>query len=1090
MAVAHILVGCGGSGLQTLRSLAELIAEDPYWRKRAAQQAYFFAVDSNHADLKRFEREIKSMFPMDASRPYVHSFLLSQQIGSLEPLVRNVMVKPFENGSNDFGRKRLQQHWWHSPQGQPFTAANLRRPLTDGAGQCPPVSFFLAWYGARHLKHAIYTTVDTLIRRTGGLQNVEPINVLIVASLAGGTGRGTWNLIAYLLREELSRQTPGSPPMPTAVLYDYSVFPEVVRRHPSQRVPMQLNSLTGFSELSCWVKNRRDAVGGKGSFVEYRLPDMQNPQHEESDVVRARIAEYSNESAPADHLFLCFGENENHHLGESKQYFQMMGQAIFGRMVLSEFDAQAVNQNFDYLSMGSACYEVQGNRIRRYFEARVREYFVWRLNRSDQDAAQSLHDDLKKTTPFSAATFFQKMIEEIKEHERFQERFANIGTVAREEQNYEAVAQAIRNTLEPSDARMIVEESGKTVLATFQEDFIIALLKCINTAIHEQKSIGVAATFLSMVAASLKAQKRELDKLSREADDPFAFAKSRSTRRYLIKAPFEESEIDDILEAVNDAIETYYGEAIVEYLKRAYDSLADLVARRERDCENVLQALRQLKCEYEEDVCQVSEREGVTSSDEVRSDLFNSADEPERGVHAFDPRRFYRFTILPIYPRHTEDKDLAELTAGATDVLEHLSNLCAKKETTSSPERETLVRDMRTVIEANVSVPSDFVEDKFSVVNCLRSILKAWEKRIEREGDSDRRYSLLQRFQSFFGYEPQDDGRMVRTKPVNETLTFMAFNVAKLCRPYWLTRRQHGTNSNVSVFLRMDTGIHGDKAQYLSLFKELVNQFSAGAQSTHYSMTPSDEVNPFLILAIAESCTNDLNEISSLDYWKEAEIVDEIRAAESEDGPLIFDTSRGRNGGLGFIDPSYVRDRKLVEMRWRPWAEGMDTPERRSTEESVQALYYALFGNHEETSSEIRRRLSEIQWLVPLIEAAPRGRYVCSRGFLDFDNDRIEPDRTVLEGWSPNKSLHRTAGIHYVLESLQQNRAVRERLLREANSFWNGVLHHIGMPDGSPAFRETQERYHSWLRERHDKDKKEANREVWKQLIEYGESLR
>ena len=44
---AHIIVGCGGSGLRTLARLNELLVHDYHWRGRLDTEIYYVAVDTD-----------------------------------------------------------------------------------------------------------------------------------------------------------------------------------------------------------------------------------------------------------------------------------------------------------------------------------------------------------------------------------------------------------------------------------------------------------------------------------------------------------------------------------------------------------------------------------------------------------------------------------------------------------------------------------------------------------------------------------------------------------------------------------------------------------------------------------------------------------------------------------------------------------------------------------------------------------------------------------------------------------------------------------------------------------------------------------
>jgi hypothetical protein len=71
---------------------------------------------------------------------------------------------------------------------------------------------------------------------------------------------------------------------------------------------MKINSLTGLSELSCWVKNRKQSVNNGADPYVYRLPSLKSPENHSADCVSADLQSNSGEAGPVDFVYLCFGE--------------------------------------------------------------------------------------------------------------------------------------------------------------------------------------------------------------------------------------------------------------------------------------------------------------------------------------------------------------------------------------------------------------------------------------------------------------------------------------------------------------------------------------------------------------------------------------------------------------------------------------------------------------------------------------------------------------------------------------------------------------------------------------------------------------
>lgn len=201
----NILVGCGGSGLKTLAKVNHLLCQDFYWRSSLDEQIYYVAVDTDYRELKDFQETIKHDLSNVSRHPWILPIGLSEGLQSLQRIVEPQFVNRYHGKPGSKGQDRLLEHWWHEDRDKVFVAPKVV-PLTRGAGQCPPVSYFLTWRKLDEIARSLQDMITEIINRVGGKHNVAVWNVVIVAGLSGGTGRGSWELIAFKIREMLGRE--------------------------------------------------------------------------------------------------------------------------------------------------------------------------------------------------------------------------------------------------------------------------------------------------------------------------------------------------------------------------------------------------------------------------------------------------------------------------------------------------------------------------------------------------------------------------------------------------------------------------------------------------------------------------------------------------------------------------------------------------------------------------------------------------------------------------------------------------------------------------------------------------------------------
>ncbi|MEL6895236.1 MAG: tubulin-like doman-containing protein, partial [Planctomycetota bacterium] len=329
----QLLVGCGGTGIKTMKRVVELMSQDQKWRHKMSTHVYFIVIDTEQKDTQDFIRAVDQCLRGKARKPHIVSINLSQSARILQPDVHRYMRADETDPSRFAGRDRLLQHWWHRNETSPYTAPSIDN-ITEGAGQCSPVSYFLTWMRMRSIEDKLRKLYETIQNEVGGIGSWGILNTMIVAGLAGGTGRGSWELLGFKLRDVMARMN--HQVAPQVFLVDQSAFKDIQDRRSSQQLPMKMNALTGFSQLSAWIENRDHGRSRLEDAQSFRLPSMLSPENEESDAINLNLRTNVNDCAPVNNAFLVFRSNGQSTLGLASRYFEMIGAGIYSALSRSD----------------------------------------------------------------------------------------------------------------------------------------------------------------------------------------------------------------------------------------------------------------------------------------------------------------------------------------------------------------------------------------------------------------------------------------------------------------------------------------------------------------------------------------------------------------------------------------------------------------------------------------------------------------------------------------------------------------------------------------------------------------------------------
>lgn len=1108
----HILVGCGGSGIRTLRRLNELFSEDSSWRRWAPTDVYYIVVDTDTAEIQEFEEAVRNDFAGMPETPYVLSVPLARGESHLQPLVEQAMVFPFERGQNREGQQRLLEHWWNRGPDQPFFAPMVR-PLVRGAGQCPPVSYFLTWRKLRTIEDDFRRLVREIMRRKGGLGRFNDVNFLIVAGLAGGTGRGSWELIAFKLRQLFSQQYDRAP-TPRAFLFDATLFQDIYEQAPAQKTPMMVNSLTGLSQLACWTLNRQRGHQHRESAFVYRLPNLETPQDPETDVLNVTLELDVSNAAPVDHAYLIFRENQLVQLANHYQYYEMAAAAIYAALSKSSITRQEINHRSSYVGLASATFEVSAVSLRKYFEslARVRAtQMLTEVNSSQVDQAVSkfwdrtgllvdvtADDPFSRFTPDQRGTLLQRVLARIEQKSK--PKLANVERALRE-QNVEDARRFIQGAMLQDDT--LVEQSFRDVVSEEGIDPVEVAKQGAQDLLDRSKSIANVQSYLEKLMVGLNDEIVEMPaEMSIGRDDPRQLLEEYANREFpTFWVIFSQEEQRKLLEVTRSATLRAQYQAIRQQLRRYYDRWIEQLGVLRDNAQDLLECVMALQRRFQR-ACQHSVGE-VTATESVFDRLFTPPDQPEKGLdRRFSERRFYRRELKPLLAKGEDVALLRDVVDIHREVIEVARQALAQPTPADRHEaRQQLERQLETAIRDTVGISSDFIVEHFSLPKVAQQTQKAWRARLQQHMSEDERHHLESRYEEMFGFRPRrrsDTNRIEYDFPesVDDMLCHMAASLARTCKPFWVLRRRRDDLFNVILFIPSTQ----EQAYLEGRVREYLGEDTAQVEVEVYPEIPSDTGqrttgNPFLMLAYSTQGVESLDDIASLNYYNEPEVLPLLRKAESKDGETIFHGSR--NGGLGYTDPLYVTDARVSSLRWRPWLVE-DTVTQQREREVVDALLYALFPGDGPSTDYLRQVVNDLQsigWSLPLIAHRGRNRFNFSRLPLLLANNQVQIDQQIgpIPGWDVDRPVAVQAGLHncyQVLMGRDSDRGDRgtawcQRILREADDFWNRVLLQINIARGTPNYIRLLEDYRSWLGTKcREVDEDDPSRQVWAKLVD------
>jgi hypothetical protein len=1005
----HLFVGFGGSGGKTLASFAELASQNRKWAEDAHKNCYFLICDTNTADLKHSEKRIHDAFRYVGLEPEIQVVGLADQIDDLQDSIHEV----FEHASSE-GLKQLKECWWYDENtNRPFVATGLGNHPSNGAGQCPAVAHYLAWRSFRRLEDSV-KAIHASINRThmhGGRFPV--VDVSFVSSLAGGTGRGAWPLLGFLIRQTF-KEAAGKKFAPQGYFFDKSCFPEVEAISSLQKTKITVNSLTGFSELSMWVRNDNQSLPTEP--ILHWVPSLESPEEKSQNIITIDPSNTSMPGkSPIKSAWVIFNESKAGGMESSDDYYEMVAGCLYSQ-VCTGLAATMNNEDPVIGSAASARYEVNVKGIRDYLRDQVIVGLCDDRAKSEgggDDVDLSPDKDLIDRWNFNIDKFGQSL-----EDSTWTGRFAKAVSKA---QKYERLFVCMEEQ-EVEDAEDCASQLDKpkrdlvarALLKTFPDakqgssSPVEELAQVISDSIcQEVKECKVKHSMplprlqklCKSMESSLNRQAKGLKDISSSPSTPVTDfvnkVKGRGPGPTFLK--FIPAEIAKAKTQVPNLSAQAAKHVVAEILSSSCESAASILHKWAANIESAQTELHDAKTKYE-DRLHKSEETLFTTKKNGKWDIFGDKDV------IYSSRRIVQRTLRPalsegllqdikrdLMGMDSVKKKHAELLQGLLG--DDLSEEVQLVGTNQAEFRRKLDKSLED-IHAALNIDDKTMEKYFSLDNVVEDLLGAWEERVGDMPEGPERTILSKLFASEFGLEliPEEGNNVLTTPDLDEVLVAMTFDLAKSCDAFFKLER-----------VPQDRIAQGDTV-FVSLpnreeFKKLKDQFKdsgrvekAGLNGVAFKPEFNHFTsNPYVIAAFThegaiqnvtglEDVHKDavFNNIVSLNYWqKDPGILKWLRLCESSEGDSFF---RGvaNTFGLGYSDPRYVNSPNYTNKRWSPWS--LERPgEEQDRLDILDCVIYATLGNlpesnnlTEEQYEQCQRTLADIakhcsDWAMPLI---------------------------------------------------------------------------------------------------------------------------
>ncbi len=394
--------------------------------------------------------------------------------------------------------------------------------------------------------------------------------------------------------------------------------------------------------------------------------------------------------------------------------------------------------------------------------------------------------------------------------------------------------------------------------------------------------------------------------------------------------------------------------------------------------------------------------------------------------------------------------------------------------------------------------PKAMVEN-FAFNTVLEGHMAAWKSEFNRATGIELD-ELVRRFQDFYGVttlEFEKDGKP-RVPSVRDLLADMAGSLGNTCDPFAEIPRdldeENEDGDQVMVILPAVRTCDKAFRDSLNARHETFNlrspSFARGGweegEGWNADSTIPPSGNPFVMSAYTmkgllgsrsgkqlPDGRDPFDRVSSMQYFRSIDadnIPQWLAWAEDPNGESVF-TEVQDNIGLGFADPSVVRDPALRDLRWRPWARRADEVLKQRSFQAIDALLWGLVGHQgQDTSAEDQRLIENFLgaiethglldkgWIFPMV-SFERSKFRFTRNPVRLDGgdstsnllvrrNRPVAPATVTKIFEMLSDPEQASAVTAVLEEK------RQFMENEAPEFGIGAVHFKALDRALEAFLE------------------------------------
>lgn len=974
----ELFIGFGGSGGRTLVEFARLVADDAELADIGDRKFGFLLIDTNQQELGAAKEQIEKHFDRIQSRPVIEVLDLADGVDSLPILIaaRFSEIRADRNKGLASAEQKLKvarQHWYFNND-FPFDANKLPLPLREGAGQCPLASHFAAWDKLQDLQK----TLDKLgTAMVANRMEEEPVNLVMVGSLAGGTGRGCWQLLSLKARMIFNNNC-----TPFGYFFDATVFDGVRELSETQKLRLRVNSLTGISEMVGWIINDTDSDSRSPfqlkSTIAFDTPDFAIDTRKIVDERTSTVRGIT----PIDQVFLITNSSDSYTFQSPEQAYQMVGAALYARAGIGKLSANGANQR-QIGSCAAGIARVDVTKIREGLSDGVRMKMLGELLFRDDKAdeiARSLADSFWFDE--SEVTHASKFKDSSVLHAIKREFERSVDTEAiKKKLDGNDVAAVIKKVetatfVTPDDnavgkaiSKVLAERLGSISGGDPKERFRTNLEKALEDA--SKLSIGTAKRFLDKVIEHLETKKGLIPSFDR------------------LTVPSEKQLRDELLKD----IELKSGRAFPVFGERWNDlekkQIISLILRKalEANHKGISVGIKEYIGKF---LAICSEYKRIV--DEIHKQISEEKDRNEDRFTELSKNGFLPDSDLDLFrslPRWNNQEFVLERTlkpAGALAMLEAVSKSPLRSEILKSAKAEfvdyvlnsCILEQQRISCKTEVGLQSfgSGIKQKLRLnllnkvavsiedmqKHCgMKQVIHSMEERLRKFLDDNigslKEVEHVQDWmETFFGRRFEvKDGTFMKIE-VEELLRELAYSLAQRSDPMMKLTRDETQDDSVTVYI---PGGGLNNKEFKAKAKEMsVDGQKASAWRRHVAHPVKNygvemrEDKYFSIVSFSTLLIKDFNKkkfekVSSFDYWKtDPKLAEWLRLCESGDphnkDSSIF-TDKDDNFGIGYIHPMFVTDEKWRKRRWAPWAEGAAVQQARSA--NLDSVLYALCGN-------------------------------------------------------------------------------------------------------------------------------------------------